>query len=186
MPRFWLNSGLWYLRSQQEFVYVGDEAIVEPSGRSRRKGVELSLRLQLNDYLFMNTDVNYTHARSIDNMEDNNLIPLAPDFTSTGGFAFKHPSGFSSSLNYRYIKDRSATENNSINAKGYFIMEFASYFEFKKAVIALSIDNLLNSEWNEAQFATESRLRNETISVEELHFTPGIPRFIKGSIRFKF
>jgi hypothetical protein len=31
--------------------------------------------------------------------------------------------------------------------------------------------NLLNTKWNETQFATESRLKEEPNSVEEIHFT---------------
>jgi hypothetical protein len=33
----------------------------------------------------------------------------------------------------------------------------------------------LNTKWNETQFATESRLKDESNSVEEIHFTPGTP-----------
>ncbi|RME98902.1 MAG: TonB-dependent receptor, partial [Bacteroidetes bacterium] len=42
-PRVWITPALWYLFLQQEFVYVGDAAIVEPSGKTSRQGVELSL-----------------------------------------------------------------------------------------------------------------------------------------------
>ncbi|NJN37136.1 MAG: TonB-dependent receptor, partial [Nitrospiraceae bacterium] len=39
-PKLLVNSALWYLFLEQEFVYVGDAGIVEPSGRSRRMGVD--------------------------------------------------------------------------------------------------------------------------------------------------
>jgi hypothetical protein len=39
----------------------------------------------------------------------------------------------------------------------------------------VSVENLLNTKWNETQFATESRLKEESNSVEEIHFTPGTP-----------
>jgi len=186
VPRVWVNTAVWFLNSQQEFVYVGDEAIVEPSGRSRRKGIDLSVRLQLSEQFFINTDLNYTHARSIDEPDGEDLIPLAPELTSTGGIAYKSKNGFSSSLNYRYVRARSANENNTISAEGYFITEAAAFYDIGNVTLGLSIDNLLDTEWNEAQFATESRLLNETSSVEELHFTPGVPRFIKGSVSYKF
>ncbi|MEP7093362.1 MAG: hypothetical protein ABI793_04825 [Flavobacterium sp.] len=50
----------------------------------------------------------------------------------------------------------------------------------KKIVFGISIENLFNSEWNENQFVTESRLKNETTSVEEIHFTPGTPFFYES------
>jgi hypothetical protein len=35
-PRLIVNSALWYLYLQQEFVYVGDAGIIEPSGKTKR------------------------------------------------------------------------------------------------------------------------------------------------------
>ena len=57
---------------------------------------------------------------------------------------------------------------------------------WKKLDFGVSIENLFNVEWNETQFATESRLFDEHESVEEIHFTPGTPFFIKGSIQYLF
>jgi hypothetical protein len=52
--------------------------------------------------------------------------------------------------------------------------------------MGLSIENLFNSEWNEAQFDTESKLKNEMNSVSELHFTPGTSLTAKLSIGYTF
>jgi hypothetical protein len=48
------------------------------------------------------------------------------------------------------------------------------------------VENLFDTEWNETQFATESRLQNEIASVEEIHFTPGTPFFMKGKVTYTF
>ncbi len=37
-PKLIVNSALWYLYLEQEFVYVGDAGIIEPSGKSKRMG----------------------------------------------------------------------------------------------------------------------------------------------------
>jgi hypothetical protein len=37
-PRLIVNSALWYLYLQQEFVYVGDAGIIEPSGKNETWG----------------------------------------------------------------------------------------------------------------------------------------------------
>ena len=94
-PKTWIEATWWYLHLEQEFVYVGDEGIVEPSGRTRRLGIDLSLRYQLHKYLFLDGDVNYTYARAIDEPTGQDFIPLAPSFTSSGGLAFLHPKGIS-------------------------------------------------------------------------------------------
>ena len=186
LPRLWVNAAAWYLFLQQEFVYVGDAGIVEPSGKTARKGIEMGFRSQLNDFLFLNADINYTHARSIEESEGFNYIPLAPDLTAAGGLFFKSPKGFTGGLRFRYLKDRPANEDNSIIAKGYFITDANINYIFKHITLGLSIENLFNQAWNEAQFATESRLLNEPAPVEELHFTPGVPFFVKGSLQYSF
>jgi outer membrane receptor for Fe3+-dicitrate len=185
-PRVILNSALWYLFLEQEFVYVGDAGIVEPSGKTERYGLDFGMRYQLLDWLFFNSDVTLTHARSKEEPSGNNFIPLAPDFTITGGLSVNDLDGFSGSIKYRFINDRPANENNSIVAKGYFVTDFNANYNLKNITLGVIIQNLFNTEWNETQFATESRLKNELQSIEEIHFTPGIPFSISGSLAYKF
>ena len=87
-PKLIVNSALWYLYLQQEFVYVGDAGIIEPSGKSKRLGADLGLRYQLNDWLYLDADANYTYARSIEEIKGQDYIPLSPDFTTSGGLSF--------------------------------------------------------------------------------------------------
>ena len=185
-PKLIVNSALWYLFLEQEFVYVGDAGIIEPSGKSKRMGAELGLRYQLNDWLYFDADANYTYARSIDEPKGQDYIPLAPDFTTTGGLSFQKIQGFSGGLRYRYLKSRPANEDNSIVAKGYFVSDFNVNYQYKSINFGISIENLFDTAWNETQFATESRLQNESESVEEIHFTPGTPFFMKGKITYTF
>ena len=49
--------------------------------------------------------------------------------------------------------------------------------------LRLAVDNVFDVEWNEAQFATTSRLAGERGPVTELHFTPGSPRRLELGIR---
>ncbi|MEM1326068.1 MAG: TonB-dependent receptor [Bacteroidota bacterium] len=186
IPRLWVSPALWALYLEQEFVYVGDAGIVEPSGKTLRQGVDLSLRYQIGRYLFLNGDINYTYARATEEEEGANRIPLAPELTSMGGLSFRHPSGFNAALRYRYIRDRPANEDNSIIADGYFITDFNANYTFSNVTLGFNIENLFNQEWNEAQFATESQLLNEALPVEELHFTPGTPFYIEGTIKYSF
>ncbi|TDE53445.1 TonB-dependent receptor [Flavobacterium sp. GT3P67] len=185
-PKLIVNSALWYLFLEQEFVYVGDAGIIEPSGKSKRMGAEFGLRYQLNDWLYFDADANYTYARSIDEPKGQDYIPLAPDFTTTGGLSFQKVNGFSGGIRYRYLKNRPANEDNSIVAKGYFISDLNINYQYKNVNFGISVENIFDTAWNETQFATESRLQNEPESVEEIHFTPGTPFFMKGKIIYTF
>lgn len=181
-----LNSSFWYLFLEQEFVYVGDAGIVEPSGKTERFGLDFGLRYQFNDWLFFDTDATVTKARSKEAPKGQNFIPLAPDFTMTSGLSISNLHGFSGGLKYRYIDDRPANENNSIISEGYFVTDFNANYKIGHVTLGLVIENLFNVAWNETQFATESRLQNEAQPVEEIHFTPGTPFYIKGLVSYKF
>ena len=185
-PKLVVNSALWYLFLEQEFVYVGDAGIVEPSGKTRRYGLDLGLRYQLTDWLFLDSDATFTNARSTEEPSGKNYIPLAPDFTFTGGLAVNNLDGFSGGIRLRYLDDRPANEDNSIVAEGYFVTDFNVNYDFKAITLGLAIENVLDVDWNETQLATESRLRNETRPVEEIHFTPGTPFFIKATVTYTF
>jgi hypothetical protein len=186
VPKLLVNVAYWYLFLEQEFVYVGDAGIVEPSGKTKRQGLDLSLRYQLLDWIFWNFDTNYTHARAIEENAGEDFIPLAPDFTLTTGLNIIHPLGLYGGLNLRHIDNRPANEDNSIIAKGYTVVDFNVGYLWRKIDYGIQIQNLLNTEWNETQFATESRLKNEPAPVEEIHFIPGTPFFVKAIIAFKF
>ncbi|WP_417214108.1 TonB-dependent receptor [Bizionia sp.] len=186
-PKMVVNTALWYLFSEQEFVYVGDAGVVEPSGKSERYGLDLGLRYQFTNWLYFDTDATLTHARSVDEPSGADYIPLAPDFTLTGGLSINDLNGFSAGIRYRYIDDRPANEDNSIVATGYFVTDLNMNYAFNKNIsVGVAIENLFDTEWNETQFATETRLQNEIDPVEEITFTPGTPFFIKGIVSYKF
>ncbi len=181
-----INAAVWYLYLQQEFVYVGDGGFVEPSGKTRREGFDVSMRYEPLRYLYFDVDVNYSHGRSVDDPKGENYIPLAPSWTSTGGITYTNKNGFNGSLRYRYVGDRPANENNSLTAEGYFITDMVVNYTKPKYEIGFTINNIFNRQWKETQFDTETRLKNEPEPVEEVCFTPGTPFAAKLSFTLFF
>ena len=186
IPQLLLNATGWYLFLEQEFVYVGDAGIVEPSGKTARQGLEMSVRYQPLPWLYGNLDATYTHARALTEAEGNDYIPLAPALTLTGGLSVVHPSGLYGSVDMRHLSDRPANEDNSIVAKGYTVWDMNVGYQWKALRFGIQIQNVFDVEWNETQFATESRLADERMPVEEIHFTPGVPFFMKGMVSYSF
>ncbi|MBL7809485.1 MAG: TonB-dependent receptor [Saprospiraceae bacterium] len=186
--RLLLSASAWQLDLEQEFVYVGDAGIVEPSGQSKRQGFDLSVRWEIAPWLMLDADYNYTHPRATEEPEGQQYIPLAPIHTSIGGLLFTSPKGFNAGLRYRYLADRPANEDYSLTADGWWLWDAQiGYAPKGKALEAvISVQNLANTEWKEAQFETESRLRDEAEPVSEIHYTPGTPFFVKAGLVFKF
>lgn len=184
--RIVMTTALWYLWSEQEFVYVGDEGIVEASGQSRRLGVDLGARVQLDDRWFVYADYNYARARSVDEPAGSDYIPLAPNTTLSGGISYRQAQGLNGGIRFIMLGDRPANEDYSLTASGYFRVDANVHYNLKHFTVGLVVQNLLNTEWYEAQFATQSRLLHETRSVEEIHFTPGIPFAPRLKVSYRF
>jgi len=181
-----LQFTLWQLKSDNELVYVGDEGIVEQNGRSERKGVDFMLRYQPMSKILIDLDANYSRGKLLDAPEGENSIPLAPEFTSSAGISFLSKTGLNASLRYRYVGDRPADETNAIIAKGYFLMDLVGGYKYKNMEFNITVQNLLNIKWREAQFETTSRLKDEPEDVTEIHYTPGTPFNLKAGIAIKF
>ncbi|MFD0994067.1 TonB-dependent receptor [Tenacibaculum geojense] len=180
-----VNAALWYLHSEDELVYVGDAGIVEPSGKSERKGIDFGVRYQLTKELYLNNDITLTDAKLLEVPVAENNIPLAPEFTTTGGIFYDNTKFFGG-IKYRHLKDRAANEDYSLTAEGYTVVDANLGYRLKDFTFNVSALNLFDVAWNETQFATESRLQNEPNSVEEIHFTPGTPFNLKFTITYTF
>ena len=97
-PDLLLQAAVWYLKLDQEFVYVGDEGVVEPGGKSQRLGVDLSVRYQPVKWLFIDVDANYSNGRAIEEQKGEDYLPLAPVFTSIGGITYKSQIGLNAAI----------------------------------------------------------------------------------------
>ncbi len=181
-----LQTALWYLWLKQEFVYAGDAGVVEPGSKTRRMGWDMSLRAEIAKSVYTDLDLNAAHPRAIGMPKGEDYLPLAPVFTSVGGLTYRKAEGFNGSLRYRCMANRPANEDNSVVAKGYFVVDAAVNYTKKKWEAGIAVQNLLNTKWKETQFDTESRLYNEPAPVSEIHFTPGTPFFIRGSFTVFF
>lgn len=181
-----LQTAVWYLWLDQEFVYVGDEAVVEEGGKTQRFGLDITTRYEFLKNWFLDFNLSLAKPKSLDVPNAECYIPLAPTFVSTGGITYRKATGLNGSLRYRLMGDRAANEDKSVIAEGYFIWDGVINYTQKKWEVGLSVQNIFNTKWKETQFDTESRLYNEAESVSEIHFTPGTPFLGKLSFTYFF
>lgn len=188
---FALSGALWWMDSENELVYVGDDGTTENKGSSRRVGVDLSFRYKLTRWLFADADLNISKNNFTNTLfgkikSTDYYIPLAPVITSAGGLTATFKTGLEASVRYRYMADRPANESNTIVAHGYTVFDASVNYKLRHFNIGIVVENILNVNWNEAQFATETRLPFENEAVDELHFTPGTPLSAKLIIGYLF
>ena len=95
-------------------------------------------------------------------------------------------SRIGANLRYRHIGDRPANEDSSVTAEGYTLVNLGLSYAFGPFKYFVTVENLFDVDWNEAQFDTESRLAGEAEPVSEIHFTSGNPRNIQAGINYQF
>jgi len=188
----YINAALWYLYLKQEFVFGQDlsdqlNGPVSPSGRTVRVGADVSVRYQINSWLFANLNGNLARPRYLDSLKGHDYVELAPTFTSTAALDFHLTNGLYGGISYRYLHGRPGNSDNSLTASGYFIADAAINYRHKNYEMGLSVENLFNAAWNESQVAYTARLKNEPQAVEQISYTPGVPFFpkLKFAVFFK-
>jgi hypothetical protein len=183
-----LIATVWQVDLQSELVFVGDEGTTDIRGPSRRQGVEVAARGQIVGPLYVNGSFTWTKAE----FRNGDAIPLAPELTAYGAVILQYPKGLTTQLQATYFGVRSLTEDRSFKAPSWVDVDLSSRYTLPvklshgRLEAFIFIQNLLDTHWEQAVFAFESRLRNEPAGVTDIHFVPGNPRFVMGGIAWYF
>jgi outer membrane receptor protein involved in Fe transport len=178
----------WRLDLQSELVFVGDEGTTEIRGPSRREGVEVGVRGQVSGPLYVNGSFTWTKAE----FRNGDAIPLAPEYTAYGAVILKWPEGLTSQLQATYLGVRPLNEDRSIASPSWLTFDVSERYRLPitlphgRMEAFLFVRNLFNTEWEQAIFAFESRLRTEAAGVTDIHFVPGNPRTFMGGVAWYF
>jgi outer membrane receptor protein involved in Fe transport len=183
-----LTATLWALDMKQELVFVGDEGTTEIRGASRRRGMEVGARGQVWGPVYFNGSITWTKAE----FRNGEAIPLAPEVTAYGALLLRWPEGLTSQLQATYLGVRPLMEDRSIRAPSWIDVDVSERYQIPiklahgRLEAFLFVQNLLNTKWEQAVFAFESRLRNEAAGVTDIHFVPGNPRMVMGGVAWYF
>lgn len=172
-----------------ETVWVGDAGGTEPSGATRRIGAEATVAFDWEDWLFADVQGTIVEPRYRRNAGNGDAVALAPTHTLTAGFGFRPKIGDFTpfgGLRFRGILDRPATEDESLTADGFAIVDLNAGLRWRFLEAAIDVQNLFNSAWREVNFATETRLAYEPAPVTGIHYSPGWPTTVLGRLRAYF
>jgi outer membrane receptor protein involved in Fe transport len=182
-----LAAAVWNLDLESELVFSGDAGTDEPSIGSTRWGIDFEARYQITDWLFADYDLSWVHARLMN-----------------GGLTADFRNGFTVALRGRYIADRPATEDDSLTAEGYYLLDLFAKYRWRNVELGLQLLNLTNTRWREAQFADTSCVRsqeqgrnpdapcfnkpgkNAVDPIPAIHYTPGNPIGVLAGVTIFF
>jgi len=194
IPRYWggelgaksrffdrVDTTLSYWQSYltSELVFVGDEGTFEPSGASRRQGIEGEFRYDILPWLSYDLDLSYTWAKFV----NGDKVPLAPRFLAFTGLTARHDPGLQARLQMRHIGRRYGIEDGSILTPTSTIFDLFVKYVWKRYEFFIQLQNLANKKWRAAEHVFVSRLPGEPVAgVLDSHFTPGDPFTAKAGI----
>ena len=173
-----LTAAAFLLDLDSELVWDGDTGSTTSSGPTRRYGLELGGRWKLGNWLFADADATFTHAQYRVNAGNGDSVALAPTRTLTAGLGVRRKLGAFTpfgSVRIKSIADRPATQDGSLVATGYTLLNAQAGARWRDVEIGVDVMNVLGATWYEAQFATTSRLPWEPRPVTGMSATPGWP-----------
>lgn len=168
------SIALWYLYLTSEQVWSGDFGGTEPSDATRRFGAEAAASWAAAPWLSLDANVSLARSTFVANRGNGGALALAPRLTGGGGVTLSHGSSFVS-LRTRGIGDRPANEDGTLTAEGYLLFDVVASHKIGAFDLGVTVMNLLDAKWREAQFAEESRVTADAELREDVHFTPGAP-----------
>ncbi len=169
------SAALWYLRLASEQVWSGDFGGTEPSDPTRRYGLDLDLAWQPARWLSLDANLAVGRSTFVANRGNGGALALAPRLMGGGGVTVRRGTSFAA-LRVRGIDHRAASDDGSLTARGYALVDVVAEHHLGRATqLGLTIENLLDADWREAQFAETSRISPMAKVREDVHFTPGAP-----------
>jgi len=190
--RLELAAALWGIRLQSELVFVADQGTTQASAATDRYGVDLEARLGILSWMWADFDLTLAHAAYTQDQGNGNAVALAPTFTGQAGLNFLHPAGWRGRVGARWVGDRPATQDGRLTAQGYLVVDVTAAYRWRFIEIGLVVENVLNSTWREAQFASTSYVvgrddpRYAVSGREDVHFTPGNPISVRATLAAYF
>ncbi|MBK9035972.1 MAG: TonB-dependent receptor [Myxococcales bacterium] len=178
------SADLWYLYLSSEQVWSGDAGGTEPSDPTRRYGVDLDASWDATPWLAIDANLAIGRATFVANAGNGGALALAPRVMGGAGVTAHRGDSFVA-LRARGIGDRPANDDGSLTAEGYLLLDVVAEHRVRCWSFGLTINNLLDRDWREAQFADESRVSATAAVVEDVHFTPGMPLTALVTVGFR-
>jgi outer membrane receptor protein involved in Fe transport len=187
VPGLQLSAALWNLDIDSELLFVGDGGITEPSRASRRYGVELGAYWTPLDWMIVDADYAWSHARFTDPDPAGDRIPGAVETVVSLGLTVNRVSGWSGGARLRYFGPAPLIEDGSVRSDSTAVVNAEAGYRFANGVRALlSVFNLFDADDNDITYLYESQLPGEPEPVADVHFHPVEPRTLRFTLGVSF
>ncbi len=177
---------LWTLDLDSELLYVGDAGATEANRASERHGVELGVYVTPNEWLTLDADIAWSHARFSEPDASGNYIPGAVESVASLGVALQHPGGWFGGACFRHFGAAPLIEDDRARSDPTTLVNLELGYRYKRYAVSLAAYNLFDSSDNDITYFYESRLPGEGAPVEDRHFHPVEPRTLRLTVETRW
>jgi len=187
VPYAQLALTAWALDLDSELIYVGDAGATEASRATERHGVELGVYVTPLEWLTLDADLAWSHARFSVPDPAGNFIPGAVEGVASLGIAVQHPGGWFGGARFRHFGQAPLIEDGSARSDPTTLVNFEVGRHFgKRLSVSLAVYNVFDSNDNDITYFYESQLSGEATPVEDRHFHPVEPRTLRLTVESRF
>ena len=171
-----------------ELVFVGDAGTTEAGRPSRRVGFELANYYRLSDWLTVDADLAFAHARFRDPAPEGQRIPGAVEGVASLAVAVDKLGPWFGALQLRYFGARPLLEDNSVRSRSTALLNGRIGYKLSPTLtLALEGFNLGNRQVSAIDYYYTSRLPGEAAAgVDDVHFHPIESRSFRLSLNAAF
>ncbi len=188
LPGWRSTVSLWQLDAASELLFVGDAGTTEASRPSRRRGIEWTNLYVLADWLAIDADLAWSHARFRDHdpvVGDH--IPGAVTTTANIGLTLDHLGPWFGALRLRYFGPRPLVEDDSVRSHASALTNLRVGYKIdQRTQLALDVYNLFDRQANDIEYWYDSQLRGETAASFDRHVHPTEPRTLRLTLSHRF
>ena len=181
------SLSLYRLDFDSELVFVGDAGTTEAGRPSRRTGFEFSNYYKPNKWLTVDADIAFARGRFADADAAGQRIPGAVEGVASLALAVDHVGPWFGALQLRYFGPRPLIENNSVRSRATSTVNGRIGYRLTPHMkIELEGFNLANRRDSAIDYFYASRLKDEAVAVEDVHFHPIESRSFRVTLNTAF
>jgi hypothetical protein len=186
------SIALWQLDLNSELVFSGDAGDTQPSGKSRRYGIELNNHYAVSTWLLLDGDLALSHAEfttdrgSVPNL--GRYVPGSANTVASAGATVDHLGPWFGQVQVRDFGPRALIEDNSQRSRSTMLV-YARVGAWigKDLKLALDVFNVFDRHASDIDYYYASRFRGEPAAgINDIHIHPVEPRSVRLTLSASF
>jgi len=187
VPGLVSTVSFWGLDLASELTFDGDTGETDPSGPTRRYGVECANFYRATPWLAFDGDLSFTHARYLQETNGGFRIANSIGTVLSGGATVNAGQGWFGSLRARYFGPQPIVETGQVHEPSSLTFNGRIGWRSRRWEFALDLLNILNRANDDIAYYYTSRLPGETAAgVADTHLHPAEPRQLRLSVLRRF